>query len=584
MTLRSRHSIATRFSIRGSPSRRRPDSVTAIASRPVAMILHRRPLAAAVWVIAVVLLVVAALVAPTPATAIPVDDANFVEEAYEGLLGRQPDAEGLAFWTGRLADGETRSRVVAQIGDSVEHRELVVRVAYREILDRSPDPGGLEYYSAGIIDRLTARSLRAQIFGSIEFYERSGGTNEDFLAELYQRILVREPDSSGRTFWLGQLANGRSRLSVAAAFLASAESIEQPSLSIINAIPAEGVFEGELSQIRLELDRPVDASSSAMVVAVDGRQLAGSTRGVNGAPEVLRFLPAERPVTRVGRAVDVVVTVFAHDGTTIERSDYRFAYLPSSTSITPGADLMVAFYGHPRAPVLGVAGEGTPAQALDRLLTQAAPYEASGKTVVPVFEMIATLVTASPGPDGLYRSRATEAELRPYLDTIRTVGGRMLLDIQPGRASVVDEAKAFEALLLEPDVGLALDPEWVVGPTQTPAGRIGTLDAAAINEVSAYLDALVEAAALPPKILIVHRFRPDMVTNTDAIISRPGVRIIFHADGEGGREAKIGDYDTLMPPRFERGIKIFYDEDVNQLNPTDILMLLDPVPVFVSYQ
>jgi len=545
---------------------------------------HRRRSAAVVWVIAVVLLVVAALVAPTPATAIPVDDANFVEEAYEGLLGRQPDAEGLAFWTGRLADGETRSRVVAQIGDSVEHRELVVRVAYREILDRSPDPGGLEYYSAGIIDRLTARSLRAQIFGSIEFYERSGGTNEDFLAELYQRILVRESDSSGRTFWLGQLANGRSRLSVAAAFLASAESIEQPSLSIINAIPAEGVFEGELSQIRLELDRPVDASSSAMVVAVDGRQLAGSTRGVNGAPEVLRFLPAERPVTRVGRAVDVVVTVFAHDGTTIERSDYRFAYLPSSTSITPGADLMVAFYGHPRAPVLGVAGEGTPAQALDRLLTQAAPYEASGKTVVPVFEMIATLVTASPGPDGLYRSRATEAELRPYLDTIRTVGGRMLLDIQPGRASVVDEAKAFEALLLEPDVGLALDPEWVVGPTQTPAGRIGTLDAAAINEVSAYLDALVEAAALPPKILIVHRFRPDMVTNTDAIISRPGVRIIFHADGEGGREAKIGDYDTLMPPRFERGIKIFYDEDVNQLNPTDILMLLDPVPVFVSYQ
>ncbi len=75
-----------------------------------------------------------------------------------------------------------------------------------------------------------------------------------------------------------------------------------------------------------------------------------------------------------------------------------------------------------------------------------------------------------------------------------------------------------------------------------------------------------------------------MVTNTDAIVSRPGVRIIFHADGEGGPAAKIGDYDTLMPPRFERGIKIFYDEDVNRLSPSQVLSRLDPLPVYVSYQ
>lgn len=544
----------------------------------------RRQRAGLVRVLAAVGVAVAALLASTPATAIADDDPSFVQAAYSGLLGRSPDAGGLTFWTGRLAGGETRSRVVAQIGDSLEQRELVVRTAYQDILDRSPDRGGLAFWSAGIIDRLTDQSLRAQMLSSSEFYERSGGTNEGFLTELYRRLLARDPEPGGRTFWLDQLTDGRSRQSVAAAFLASAEGIAQPPLSIVDAVPGNGVLEGELSQVRIELDRPVVASSSAIIVAVDGRRLAGSTSGVDGAPEALRFLPNERPLTPVGRPVEVVVTVFAYDGATVERADYRFTYLPSATSIAPGDDLMVAFYGHPRTPVLGVAGEGTPAQALDRLLVQAAPYEASGKTVVPVFEMIATLVTGSPGADGLYRSRATESELRPYLDTIRNAGGRMLLDIQPGRANVLDEAMAFEALLLEPDVGLALDPEWVVGPTQTPAGRIGTLDAAAINEVSAYLAALVEAAALPPKILMIHRFRPDMVTNTDAIISRPGVRIIFHADGEGGPGAKIADYDTLMPPRFGRGIKIFYDEDVNRLSPADVLRLLDPLPVFVSYQ
>jgi hypothetical protein len=234
--------------------------------------------------------------------------------------------------------------------------------------------------------------------------------------------------------------------------------------------------------------------------------------------------------------------------------------------------------------VLGVAGEGTPSEALARLQSQAAPYAASGKIVVPVFELIATLVTASPGPEGLYRSRVTDADVLPYLDTIRTVGGRVILDIQPGRADVLDEARAYERLLLEPDVGLALDPEWVVGPTQTPAGRIGTLDAADINRVSAYLSDLVVANNLPPKILIVHRFTPQMVTNADAVVGRPGLRVIFHADGEGGPAAKIGDYDTLLPDRFERGIKIFYDEDVNRLSPSEVLSRLDPDPSFVSYQ
>ncbi len=419
-------------------------------------------------------MVVAALLAPASATAQGSDDADFIEAAYEGLLGRAPDAGGLAFWTGRLAAGETRSRVVERIGDSIEQRELVVRSAYRDVLGRSPDRGGLVFWSQGIIDRLTARSLRAQMFASNEFYQRAGGTNEGFVDQLYRRILAREPEPGGRAFWLDQLAGGRSRESVATAFLASPESISQPTLSILDASPAPGIVEGDLAQIRIELDRPIEASSSAVIVSVDGRRLAGSTIGVDGTPAVLRFLPAERPVTPVGRAVGVVVTAFAYDGVTVERVDYSFTYRPSSTSVPPGDDLMVAFYGHPTAPVLGVAGEGTPAQALERLLVQAAPYQASGKTIVPVFEMIATLVTASPGPDGLYRSRASDPELRAYLDTIRTVDGRMVLDIQPGRARMIDEARAFESLLQEPEVGLALDPEWVVGPTQTPAGRIGT--------------------------------------------------------------------------------------------------------------
>ena len=75
-----------------------------------------------------------------------------------------------------------------------------------------------------------------------------------------------------------------------------------------------------------------------------------------------------------------------------------------------------------------------------------------------------------------------------------------------------------------------------------------------------------------------------MVTNPDQVLTRPGVTIIFQADGEGSPGAKVGDYDTLLPDRFGRGFKVFYDEDNPTLSPAQVLDLLDPAPDYISYQ
>lgn len=538
---------------------------------------------AGVFGVFTLLLAVVSLTA-TSAAAADLDDNAFVRSSYEGLLGRQPEAAGLGYWTGQLDDGQSRSYVLARIGDSLEYRQRIVSEAYRDLLAREPDPAGLAFWSSRIIDRLTEAGLRAEILASDEFFRRAGSSDEGYLTDLYRRILGREPDPGGRAFWLARLRDGRPRREVARAFLSSPESIDRSPLSVAGTQPAPGSRTGTIDELVVRLDRPIDAESSALILSVDGERVPGAVGSVADQNDVVRFVLSRRPVVDVGAPVSAVVTVFAFDGDAVVHTAFDFTYRPDSTSIPPGDDLMVAYYGHPTAPVLGVGGEGTPEEALGRLLEQAAPYEASGKTVVPTFEMIATLVTASPGDDGFYRARTDEAALANHLRVIRRVGGRLVLDIQPGRADVLDEARAHEALLLEPDVGLALDPEWVVGPTQTPKGRIGTLDAADINRVSSYLSQLVEANRLPPKILIIHRFRADMITNPDAIASPPGVRIIFQADGEGGPAAKIGDYDTLLPLRFERGIKIFYDEDVNRLTPAQVLARLDPMPVYVSYQ
>ena len=53
---------------------------------------------------------------------------------------------------------------------------------------------------------------------------------------------------------------------------------------------------------------------------------------------------------------------------------------------------------------------------------------------------------------------------------------------------------------------------------------IGSTDAATVNEVSAYLARIVRARDLPQKLLIVHQFTEEMVTDRDQLRGRPRSR------------------------------------------------------------
>ena len=59
--------------------------------------------------------------------------------------------------------------------------------------------------------------------------------------------------------------------------------------------------------------------------------------------------------------------------------------------------------------------------------------------------------------------------IRRYLRAARKHDALLLLDIQPGRTSFAAEVARLDRYLREPDVGLALDPEWHVGPEESPA-------------------------------------------------------------------------------------------------------------------
>jgi len=263
----------------------------------------------------------------------------------------------------------------------------------------------------------------------------------------------------------------------------------------------------------------------------------------------------------------------------------KLAELPGGgRTILPGKRV-VGFYGHPAARQLGILGIGKPDLAGQRLLRQVKPYERKTRPVLPAMELLATIATAAPGEDGKYRTRTTGKVIRRYLEAARKVDAILLLDIQPGKADFFTETTRLEKYLKEPDVGLALDPEWRVSGSQVPGKVIGSVSSREVNATTAWLDQLVQRRKLPQKLVVIHQFTNDMVRNKSKLQERKGLAIVLNADGFGDRAVKESKYHafTKGPTRFHDGFKLFYEEDVGLMTPKQVLRLKPP-PDFVVYE
>ena len=248
---------------------------------------------------------------------------------------------------------------------------------------------------------------------------------------------------------------------------------------------------------------------------------------------------------------------------------------------------MVAMYGHPSTPGLGVLGEQSPEEGIERLRSIAEGYDADGSVVLPTFEIIATVASAGPGDDGDYSAETTRAEIRPWVELAAANDVYVVLDLQPGRTDYLTQAKMYEEFLRMPHVGLALDPEWRLKPHEVHLRQIGTVDAAEINEVVEWLAGIVREEALPQKLLILHQFRLQMITNRHLVETPPELAVLIHMDGQGPLNAKYDTWNLLTSQpdadRFHWGWKNFYDEDIPTASPEQVL-IVTPNPVFVSFQ
>lgn len=246
---------------------------------------------------------------------------------------------------------------------------------------------------------------------------------------------------------------------------------------------------------------------------------------------------------------------------------------------------VVAYYGAPQNVELGALGIGTPAQAGKKLLAQMRPYRRGGRTLLPAMELIAVVAAGSAQQDGSYNTKQSFATVRKYLAAARRIKALLILDIQPGHADFLPLVKHYGRFVREPDVAVALDPEWHT-PGAVPGTVIGSTDAATVNAVSRYLRKVVRRYRLPDKMLLVHQFTDSMIANKQQLVPQHGVPLVLNVDGFGGQEVKIAKYHDFTNPRVRHvhaGFKLFYKEDTNTMTPAQVLELR-PRPDVVIYE
>ena len=249
---------------------------------------------------------------------------------------------------------------------------------------------------------------------------------------------------------------------------------------------------------------------------------------------------------------------------------------------------LFGYSGAPGSAAFGRLGTGN-LDARVREIDKRGRAYAGGRKVLPVLELITVIVDDVPGKDGDYNRRVSDATIRTYLAAARRHKALLLLDVQPGRDDFITVAKELEPWLKQPDVGLALDPEWAVEKGQVPGRVYGRTTGAELDSVAAYLDSLVRANGLPQKVMVFHQVAAKVVRSQERIRTRPGVVVIKSVDGIGSRGAKKATWQVLvrgLPPSIHPGFKLFYNEDARHgpLMTAAQVLALKPTPEYVLFE
>jgi hypothetical protein len=265
---------------------------------------------------------------------------------------------------------------------------------------------------------------------------------------------------------------------------------------------------------------------------------------------------------------------------------------PSPTPAPPPSILrdnqLIVYYGTPLSSQLGILGALSPEDAAASVAAHARTYdELNGDALgaAGALDIIYAMAQAEPTENGLYIRKLPDEEIRRYIALAEQHDLQVMLDLQIGRASILDEVRAIEPFLLNPRVHVAIDPEYAVGPYGVPIETPGQISGDEINAVQDYLRSLVEVHGLPPKVLVIHQYMDATVVDGDRVLPSEDVDLVVNMDAFGDTVEKQRKYEFFAAKSYSRndGFNVFLEHDHNVMSELDILRL-SPVPRVIFYQ
>ncbi len=265
--------------------------------------------------------------------------------------------------------------------------------------------------------------------------------------------------------------------------------------------------------------------------------------------------------------------------------------LPKGGAILPFKRI-IAYYGNLYSKKMGALGEHPEAEMFARLQTEVDKWNTADPETpaLPALHYIAVVAQAGAGADGMYRARMPDTEIDKVLAMAEKIGAIVFLDIQVGFSTLEAELPRLEKYFKMPNVHLGIDAEFSMKNGIRPGKVVGTFDATDINYATEFLARVVRENELTPKVLVVHRYTQNMITNYQNIVPLPEVQIVMHMDGWGGAAKKRNTYQQFVykePVQFT-GFKLFYKNDVWEegtvLMTPEELLKLRPRPIYIQYQ
>ncbi|MBP0978345.1 MAG: DUF4214 domain-containing protein, partial [Oscillospiraceae bacterium] len=184
----------------------------------------------------------------TELQSISYSNEDYVKVMYDAFFGREADTEGLNYWVKCMNDGMTRQEIFTGFANSSEFFDLcgsfgIVAGTYipkyasdkvsrtnffverlnKVVLGRSCDKDGMMYWTEELLSgRISGTSAAYGFFFSAE-YEGSNKFYSEYINDLYNAMMGREADDSGRDFWIGDMKKGVTKEQVFNGFAMSAE-------------------------------------------------------------------------------------------------------------------------------------------------------------------------------------------------------------------------------------------------------------------------------------------------------------------------------------------------------------------------